>query len=155
MQLVIAEKPSVGAALAKALGACEKKKGYIEGDNLIVSWCVGHLVELADAEAYDARYKKWNIADLPIIPTEWQFVVSADKNEQFAVLKSLMHDKRVTEVVNACDAGREGEAIFRYIYDYLGCNKPVRRLWISSLTDESIRQGMNNLRDGAEIQVSQ
>ena len=152
MQLVIAEKPSVGAALAKALGACEKKKGYIEGDNLIVSWCVGHLVELADAEAYDARYKKWNIADLPIIPTEWQFVVSADKNEQFAVLKSLMHDKRVTEVVNACDAGREGELIFRLVYNKIGCTKPIKRLWLSSMEEKAIVDGFADLKDGAEYE---
>lgn len=117
MKLVKAEKPSVGAVLAKALGAREKKKGYIEGDDLIVSWCVGHLVELADADAYDEKYRKWNIADLPIIPQEWQFVVPEDKNEQFAVLKSLIHDKRVTEIVNACDAGCESELIFRLVYD--------------------------------------
>lgn len=128
MQLVIAEKPSVGMALAKALGVSDKKDGYAEGENVIVSWCVGHLVGLANADMYDEKYKKWNIADLPIIPENWQFIVAEDKNKQFGVLRQLMEDSRVTEVVNACDAGREGELIFRLVYNKIGCNKPIKRL---------------------------
>ena len=150
MQLVVCEKPSVGAALAKALGAADHKNGYIEGDNIIVSWCIGHLVELASADCYDERYKKWSIEDLPIIPQEWQFIVSAGKNEQFEVLRSLMNDSRVTEVVNACDAGREGELIFRLVYNKVGCTKPVKRLWLSSMEEKAIIASFADLKDGRE-----
>ncbi|MBP3854065.1 MAG: DNA topoisomerase 3 [Ruminiclostridium sp.] len=150
MQLVVCEKPSVGATLAKALGAADHKNGYIEGDNIIVSWCIGHLVELASADCYDERYKKWNIDDLPIIPQEWQFIVSAGKNEQFEVLRSLMNDSRVTEVVNACDAGREGELIFRLVYNKIGCTKPIKRLWLSSMEEKAIVTGFSDLKDGKE-----
>ena len=150
MQLVIAEKPSVGAAIAKALGAGNRKNGYIEGDNIIVSWCIGHLVGLADADSYDERYKKWNIADLPIIPQEWRFVVSEDKNEQFTVLKSLMNDERISEIVNACDAGREGELIFRLVYNEACCTKPIKRLWLSSMEEKAITMGFADLKDGKE-----
>lgn len=128
MKLVIAEKPSVGMALAKALGVTGKKNGYVEGDDYIVSWCVGHLVGLANADSYDEKYRKWNIEDLPIIPENWIFDIAPDKNEQFGVLRKLMNDSRVTEVVNACDAGREGELIFRLVYNKSGCRKPIRRL---------------------------
>lgn len=152
MQLVIAEKPSVGMALAKALGVSDKKDGYAEGENVIVSWCVGHLVGLANADMYDEKYKKWNIADLPIIPENWQFIVAEDKNKQFGVLRQLMEDSRVTEVVNACDAGREGELIFRLVYNKIGCNKPIKRLWISSMEEMAIREGFANLRDGKEYE---
>lgn len=152
MQLVIAEKPSVGMALAKALGVSDKKDGYAEGENVIVSWCVGHLVGLANADMYDEKYKKWNIADLPIIPENWQFIVAEDKNKQFGVLRQLMEDSRVTEVVNACDAGREGELIFRLVYNKIGCNKPIKRLWISSMEETAIREGFANLRDGKEYE---
>lgn len=152
MQLVVAEKPSVGVALAKALGVSDKKDGYIEGENVIVSWCVGHLVGLANADMYDEKFKKWNIADLPIIPESWQFIVAEDKNKQFGVLRQLMEDSRVTEVVNACDAGREGELIFRLVYNKIGCNKPIKRLWISSMEETAIRDGFSNLKDGKEYE---
>ncbi len=152
MQLVVCEKPSVAATLAKALGVTERKDGYIEGDNVIVSWCIGHLVELANADAYDERYKKWNIDDLPIIPQEWQFIVSAGKNEQFKVLWGLMNDARITEVVNACDAGREGELIFRLVYNKVGCTKPIKRLWLSSMEEKAITAAFSDLKDGREYE---
>ena len=152
MQLVIAEKPSVGVALAKALGVTDKKDGYIEGNGYIVSWCVGHLVSLANADMYDEKFKKWDIADLPIIPDEWQFIIAEDKDKQFGILRQLMEDNRVTEVVNACDAGREGELIFRLVYNKALCNKPIKRLWISSMEEKAIRDGFSNLRDGEEYE---
>lgn len=152
MQLVVAEKPSVGMALAKALGVSVKKDGYAEGENVIVSWCVGHLVGLANADMYDEKYKRWNISDLPIIPENWQYIIAEDKNKQFGVLRQLMEDSRVTEVVNACDAGREGELIFRLVYDKIGCNKPIKRLWISSMEEKAIRDGFSNLKDGKDYE---
>jgi len=152
MQLVIAEKPSVGVALAKALGVTDKKDGYIEGNGYIVSWCVGHLVSLANADMYDEKFKKWDIADLPIIPDEWQFIIAEDKDKQFGILRQLMDDSRVTEVVNACDAGREGELIFRLVYNKALCNKPIKRLWISSMEEKAIRDGFDNLRDGKDYE---
>ena len=139
--LVIAEKPSVGAAIAAALGVSGKKDGYIEGGGYLISWCVGHLVELAEAAAYGEQYRKWQLDSLPILPQEWQYTVSPDKGKQFKTLKELMHRADVTEVVNACDAGREGELIFRFVYDMAGCKKPMRRLWISSMETAAIRQG--------------
>ncbi|MCD7723738.1 MAG: toprim domain-containing protein [Clostridiales bacterium] len=132
MQLVISEKPSVGMALAKALGATEKKDGHVLGTDHIVSWCAGHLVGLANADVYDEKFKKWNIADLLISTNAWEFVVSEDKNEQFNVLGQLMEDSRVTKVVNACDAGREGELIFRIVYNNAGCTKPIKRLFVKA-----------------------
>ena len=152
MQLVVCEKPSVGATLAKALGAADHKDGYIEGDNIIVSWCIGHLVELASADVYDEHYKKWSIEDLPIIPQEWQYIVSAGKPEQFEVLRGLMNDSRVTEVVNACDAGREGELIFRLVYNKVGCTKPMKRLWLSSMEEKAITAAFADLKDGSEYE---
>ncbi|EKC78335.1 DNA topoisomerase III, partial [human gut metagenome] len=122
----------------------------MEGGNYIVSWCFGHLVELADASSYDERYAKWRYDDLPIVPESWMFEVTKDKAQQFKVLSSLMKDKRVTELVCATDAGREGELIFRLVYDKAGCTKPFKRLWISSLEDSAIREGFNHLRDGKE-----
>ena len=150
MILVIAEKPSVAQSIAKVLGATSRKDGYMEGGNYIVSWCFGHLVELADASSYDERYAKWRYDDLPIVPESWMFEVTKDKSQQFNVLSSLMKDKRVTELVCATDAGREGELIFRLVYDKAGCTKPFKRLWISSLEDSAIREGFNHLRDGKE-----
>lgn len=149
-RLVIAEKPSVAGSIAAALGVKEKKDGYIEGGGYIISWCVGHLVELADAAAYGEQYKKWSYESLPILPGEWQYTVAADKGKQFATLKELMHRTDVSEVVNACDAGREGELIFRFVYDVAECNKPMRRLWISSMEDNAIRNGFDNLQDGRD-----
>ena len=150
MILVIAEKPSVAQSIAKVLGATSRKDGYMEGGNYIVSWCFGHLVELADASSYDERYAKWRYDDLPIVPESWMFEVTKDKSQQFRVLSTLMKDKRVTELVCATDAGREGELIFRLVYNKVGCSKPFQRLWISSLEDSAIREGFNHLRDGKE-----
>ena len=150
MILVIAEKPSVGAAIGKVLGASSRKDGYLEGNNYIVSWCVGHLVGLADASSYDERFAKWRYSDLPIVPDEWLFEVPKDKQKQFKVLRDLMLDKRVTELVCATDAGREGELIFRLVYKKAGCTKPFKRLWISSLEDRAIREGFAHLRSSGE-----
>ena len=150
MILVIAEKPSVGAAIGKVLGASCRKDGYLEGNNYIVSWCVGHLVGLADASSYDERFAKWRYSDLPIVPDEWLFEVPKDKQKQFKVLCDLMRDKRVTELVCATDAGREGELIFRLVYKKAGCTKPFKRLWISSLEDSAIREGFAHLRSSGE-----
>lgn len=150
MILVIAEKPSVGAAIGKVLGASSRKDGYLEGNNYIVSWCVGHLVGLADASSYDERFAKWRYSDLPIVPDEWLFEVPKDKQKQFKVLRDLMLDKRVTELVCATDAGREGELIFRLVYKKAGCTKPFKRLWISSLEDSAIREGFAHLRSSGE-----
>lgn len=150
MQLVIAEKPSVAQSIAAVLGAKEKKDGYIEGGGYLVSWCVGHLIGLAQADAYGEQYKKWSYEALPILPHDWQYTVAADKGKQFKILKDLMHRGDVSEVVNACDAGREGELIFRFVYEMAKCNKPMRRLWISSMEDDAIRQGFASLKDGRE-----
>ena len=150
MILVIAEKPSVAQSIAKVLGATSRKDGYMEGGNYIVSWCFGHLVELADASSYNERYAKWRYDDLPIVPESWMFEVTKDKAQQFKVLSSLMKDKRVTELVCATDAGREGELIFRLVYNKAGCTKPFKRLWISSLEDAAIREGFNHLKDSKE-----
>lgn len=150
MILVIAEKPSVAQSIAKVLGASSRKDGYLEGNNYIVSWCVGHLVGLADASSYDERYSKWRYEDLPIVPEEWLFEVPKDKAQQFKVLRDLMKDKRVTELVCATDAGREGELIFRLVYNKAGCTKPFKRLWISSLEDAAIREGFNHLRNSSD-----
>ena len=150
MQLVIAEKPSVAASIAAALGVKEKKDGYIEGGGYLISWCVGHLVELAEAAAYGEQYKKWSYESLPILPEEWQYNVAADKGKQFSILKELMHRADVSEVFNACDAGREGELIFRFVYEVTGCNKPMRRLWISSMEDKAIKAGFADLKDGRD-----
>lgn len=150
MILVIAEKPSVGAAIGKVLGASSRKDGYLEGNNYIVSWCVGHLVGLADASSYDERFAKWRYSDLPIVPEEWLFEVPKDRQKQFKVLCDLMRDKRVTELVCATDAGREGELIFRLVYKKAGCTKPFKRLWISSLEDSAIREGFAHLRSSGE-----
>lgn len=150
MILVIAEKPSVGAAIGKVLGASSRKDGYLEGNNYIVSWCVGHLVGLADASSYDERFAKWRYSDLPIVPEDWMFEIPKDKQKQFKVLRDLMKDKRVTELVCATDAGREGELIFRLVYNKAGCTKPFKRLWISSLEDSAIREGFAHLRDSSE-----
>ena len=150
MKLVIAEKPSVAQSLATVIGATVRKDGYLEGNGWRVSWCVGHLAGLADADVYNPDYAKWRYDDLPILPEHWQMVVSKDKKKQFAVLKQLMNAPDVTEVVNACDAGREGELIFRSVYELAGCQKPMKRLWISSMEDSAIREGFANLRPGAD-----
>ena len=150
MKLVIAEKPSVAQSLAAVIGANIRKDGYLEGNGWRVSWCVGHLAGLADADAYNPDYAKWRYDDLPILPEPWQMVVSKDKKKQFDILKQLMNAPDVTEVVNACDAGREGELIFRSVYELAGCQKPMKRLWISSMEDSAIREGFANLRPGTD-----
>ena len=149
-KLVIAEKPSVAQSLAAVIGATARKDGYLEGNGWRVSWCVGHLAGLADADSYDPKYAKWRYDDLPILPEHWQMVVGKDKKKQFDILKKLMNAPDVTEVVNACDAGREGELIFRSVYELAGCQKPMKRLWISSMEDSAIREGFANLRPGAD-----
>ena len=149
-KLVIAEKPSVAQSLAAVIGAATRKDGYLEGNGWRVSWCVGHLAGLADADSYDPKYAKWRYEDLPILPKHWQMAVGKDKKKQFDVLKQLMNAPDVTEVVNACDAGREGELIFRSVYELAGCQKPMKRLWISSMEDSAIREGFANLRPGAD-----
>lgn len=148
VRLVIAEKPSVAASLAKVLGVGKKKDGFWEGEDELISWCLGHLVELASADSYDPRYSKWEQEDLPILPAVWQYTVAPDTKKQFTVLQKLMHREDVEYVVNACDAGREGELIFRLVYEQSSCKKPVKRLWISSMEDEAIRKGWEHLLDG-------
>lgn len=145
--LVIAEKPSVAQSYAKNLSAYKKQDGYMEGENCLVSWCLGHLAEYARPEEYDERYAKWQFDDLPIIPEKWKLQVSADKKKQFSVLKELMNREDIEYLVNGCDAGREGELIFQRVYDLSGCRKPVRRLWISSMEDEAIRNGFHEMKD--------
>ena len=149
MKLIIAEKPSVAFAIAKALNIKGSKDGYIENGDFVISWCVGHLIALAEPSVYDEKYTKWNYADLPIIPAEFQYKIYGGKQKQFKVVKSLMNRKDVTEVVNACDAGREGELIFRLVYAKANCKKPVKRLWISSMEESAIREGFENLQDGS------
>ena len=150
MILVIAEKPSVAQTIAAVLGAKEKKDGFLTGSGYLVSWCVGHLVGLAEAAAYGEQYKKWSYDSLPILPQEWKYTVAADKEKQFKTLKELMHRADVSEVVNACDAGREGELIFRFVYEVAGCRKPMRRLWISSMEEAAIKEGFSHLKNGKE-----
>ena len=149
-QLVIAEKPSVAMSIAKVLGATARKEGHMEGAGWLVSWCVGHLAELAEPAAYDPRYGKWRREDLPILPESWRFTVGQEKRSQFDTLRTLLRREDVSEVVNACDAGREGELIFRTAYHLAGCTKPMKRLWISSMEDGAIREGFSNLRSGRD-----
>ena len=144
------EKPSVAISYAKILGVHGRQDGYLEGNGYLVSWCVGHLVELAPPSAYGEQYVKWNIADLPILPEKWQYLVSASTKKQFGILKKLMHRADVNTVVNGCDAGREGELIFRLVYEQAGCKKPVSRLWLSSMEDSAVRAGFANLKPSTE-----
>ena len=150
MKLIIAEKPSVALAIAKALNIKGSRDGYIENGEYIISWCVGHLVAAAFPEEYDAKYSKWNYTDLPIIPDNFKYKIYGDKQKQFKVVKTLMSRKDVSEVINACDAGREGELIFRLVYNMANCKKPIKRLWISSMENAAIREGFENLKDGGE-----
>ena len=156
MNLVIAEKPSVAKSIAKVIGATTKHDGYLEGSGYLVSWCVGHLVELAEPEEYDGKYEKWRKEDLPIIPgkdgMDWRYQVSMATKKQFNILKELMKREDVDCTTNACDAGREGELIFRLVYDKVGCKKPIKRLWISSMEDEAITDGFAHLKDGADYE---
>ena len=149
MKLVIAEKPSVGQSIAKVIGAYERHDGYYEGSGYVVSWCFGHLVELAAPDAYDEKYKKWRKEDLPILPEKFRWVVTTEKKAQFALLKNLMAREDITELICATDAGREGELIFRLVYMKAGCKKPFKRLWISSMEDKAIQEGFASLKDGS------
>ena len=148
--LVVAEKPSVGAAYAKVLGATNRQDGYWEGNGYLVSWCVGHLVELAPPNVYDAKYVKWSIADLPILPQKWQYLVSASTKKQFGILQKLMHRPDVDSMICATDAGREGELIFRLVCQQAGCKKPFTRLWLSSMEENAIREGFASLKPSTE-----
>ena len=150
MELVIAEKPSVALSIAKVIGAKNKKDGHYEGNGYRVSWCVGHLIQMANPDSYDEKYAKWNIDDLPIIPSEYQYEVAKATKKQFNTLKKLMNDKEIDTVINACDAGREGEAIFRLVYLQASCKKKMKRLWISSMEDSAIKDGFDNLKDGKD-----
>ena len=152
-KLVITEKPSVAQSIAKVLGCNVRKDGYLEGGSYLVSWCVGHLVELAEPENYDEKYQIWKKEDLPIIPKSWEYQVSAPTKKQFQILRDLMKRDDVDAVINACDAGREGELIFRLVYEKAGCKKPIKRLWISSLEDEAIKNGFHSLKDGSEYEL--
>ena len=149
-QLVIAEKPSVARSIAGVIGADKKQDGYMEGNGYLVSWCIGHLVSLADAGTYDERFKKWRYDDLPILPQQWQYIIPDDKKKQFDTLRSLMERPDVTGLVCATDAGREGELIFRFVYQMAGCKKPFQRLWISSMEDAAIKDGFAHLKPGTD-----
>ncbi|MGP1563768.1 DNA topoisomerase 3 [Filifactor alocis] len=149
-KLVIAEKPSVALSISKIIGANGKKDGYYEGNGYRVSWCVGHLIQMANPDSYDEKYAKWNIEDLPIIPSEYKYEVAKATNKQFTILKKLMNDKDIDSVINACDAGREGESIFRLVYNEAKCKKKMQRLWISSMEDSAIKEGFENLKDGKD-----
>ena len=148
--MIVTEKPSVAMSYAKVLGVQGRQDGYLEGSGYIVSWCIGHLVELAPPSTYDEKYVKWNVADLPILPQRWQYLVSASTKKQFGILKKLMHRADVESIICATDAGREGELIFRLVYEQAGCKKPVSRLWLSSMEDNAIREGFANLKPSKE-----
>ena len=150
MKLVIAEKPSVARSISEVLKVYNKQDGYMEGNGYIVTWCIGHLIGLADADVYEDRYKKWKLEDLPIIPDIWKTTIFNNTSKQFSVLNRLLNDTRVKEVICATDAGREGELIFRLVYEKANCNKPIKRLWISSMEDSAIEKGFNNLKDGKD-----
>jgi DNA topoisomerase-3 len=148
MKLVIAEKPSVARSIAEVIGATKRKNGYLEGNGYLVSWCVGHLVELAEPESYGEQWKKWTYESLPVMPTQWEYQIKTDTKDQYDVLYTLLHDAKVDTVVCATDAGREGELIFRLVYEMAGCNKPIERLWISSMEESAIRDGFEHLQPG-------
>ena len=150
MQLVIAEKPSVAKSIADVLGALDRQDGYFEGGGYLVSWCVGHLIELAEPESYGEQWKKWTYESLPVNPVHWQYEIKEDTKEQYDVLYGLLHDSRVDEIVCATDAGREGELIFRLVYNMASCNKPMKRLWISSMEESAIREGFESLKPGSD-----
>lgn len=150
MKLVIAEKPSVAKSIAAVLGANSRKDSYLEGSGFLVSWCVGHLVELADASAYGENFAKWALPDLPILPEHWAYTILPDSRKQFDTLKKLMERPDVASLVCATDAGREGELIFRLVYEQANCKKPVERLWISSMEDSAIRDGFAHLKPSAD-----
>jgi len=152
MKLVIAEKPSVGKSIAAVLKADKRENGFFIGNGYIVSWCIGHLLEQANTTAYDEKYKKWNYSHLPIVPQEWKYTVSSEKSRQLKILNDLMKRSDVETIVNAADAGREGELIFRLVYEKCECKKPIQRLWVSSMEEGSLLEGFRNLRDGADYE---
>ena len=149
-KLVIAEKPSVAQSIAKVIGATERKDGYMEGNGYLVSWCVGHLIELAQPQTYDEKYEKWRYEDLPILPTDWKYQITAATKKQYGILKELMNRSDVESIVEATDAGREGELIFRLVYNMCKCSKDFERLWISSMEDSAIVEGFQNLKKGSD-----
>ena len=150
MELVICEKPSVARSIAAVLNARERQDGFLIGSGYIVSWCIGHLVEMAQTDAYDEKYKKWSVEDLPIIPRQWKHIVPSDKGKQLKVLSALMKRADVDMVICATDAGREGEHIFRLVYEHCRCTKPVKRFWVSSMEERAITEGFQNLKNGEE-----
>jgi len=149
-KLIVAEKPSVAMAYAKVLGVTSRQDGYLEGNGYLVSWCIGHLVELAPPNVYDEKYVKWSIADLPILPERWLYLVSASTKKQFGILQKLMNRPDVDSIVNSCDSGREGELIFRLVYQQADCKKPFSRLWLSSMEENAIREGFAHLKPSTE-----
>ena len=154
MELIIAEKPSVGKAIAAVVGAMESRNGYMEGHGFMVTWCLGHLVELAMPEDYKKDFATWRYKDLPIIPDKWKYNVSSEGAKQFNIVCSLMNDATVNGIICATDAGREGELIFRLVYEKAGCRKPVRRLWISSMEETAIREGIHEEHVGLRQSLS-
>ena len=148
-KLIIAEKPSVAKSIASALGASSRADGFYEGSGLLISWCVGHLVSPMDAGGYDEHFKKWRYDDLPILPEPFRYVLAPGKEDAFENLRALMDRPDVDTIVNACDAGREGELIFRLVYEQAGCKKPMKRLWISSMEEQAIKDGFASLKDGS------
>jgi DNA topoisomerase-3 len=148
--LVVCEKPSVAKSISDVLGAKSRKDGYYEGGGYVVSWCVGHLLGLAEPQAYDEKYAKWRYEDLPILPNEWQYTANKDTKKQLKVLVDLMKRSDVDVIINAADAGREGELIFRLVYEHAKCKKPIKRLWISSMEESAISDGFRNLKNGKE-----
>ena len=149
-KLIITEKPSVAQAIAAVVGALARKDGYFEGNGYVVGWCLGHLAQLVSAEAYDPQLSRWRVADLPILPQDWRYRVPQDKRKQFGILRGLMLRDDVSQVINACDAGREGELIFRNLYELTGCSKPILRLWLNSMEEAEIRRALGDLRPGAD-----
>ena len=154
MKLVIAEKPSVGAAIAAVMGANEKRSGYFEGGGYLVSWCIGHLISLADAATYNEQFRKWKYDDLPIVPQEWQFIVASGKEQQFSILKDLMHRSDVTEIINACDSGREGELIFRFVYEQANCKKPFSPFGLAAWKQVQSARAFQISKTGAAMTTS-
>ena len=148
--LIITEKPSVAQAIAAVVGALARKDGYFEGNGYVVGWCLGHLAQLVSAEAYDPQLSRWRVADLPILPQDWRYRVPQDKRKQFGILRGLMLRDDVSQVINACDAGREGELIFRNLYDLTGCTKPTLRIWLNSMEEDEIRRALADLRPGSD-----
>ena len=148
--LVLAEKPSVARDIARVLNCHKNITGAIEGSNYIVTWALGHLVTLADPEGYDKKYKDWTLSSLPMIPKKWELVVIKQTSRQYQNVKTQLFRKDVSEIIIATDAGREGELVARWILEKSGCHKPIKRLWISSVTDKAIREGFSHLRDGRQ-----